>query len=570
MLATCLQILELRTYIAHLDANGILRIVPLGGLGRIGGNMMAYETANDLILVDCGMLFPTQDQPGIDYCIPDITYVTSRLPKLRGIVLTHAHEDHHGALPYWLPELNVPVYGTKFTLALAGAKLTEFEIPINNFVLIRDNEPFSVGEFNIEPIPVTHSIPDCVMLAIHTPVGTLVHTGDFKLDDAPIDGRKTNLDALKRLGDQGVLALLSDSTNAEKPGHTHSEGDVAKALHDVIGRAPFRVALTTFASNIHRIQSVIDASVAAGRKVVLAGRSMQQNVQLSMERGFLKVPQRTLVDISQYESLPRSGVTVLASGSQGEREATMTRIAKGAHSDIKLEPGDWAIMSSRKIPGNERAIGMVMNHFAKNGVEVVDDRTARVHASGHACNDEQRKVLELVRPHYFVPLHGEYRHMKRHAALAEETGVAKNRIFVLEDGQPLELVALSDGVGAQRALPVPAGLVFVDGNGVGDVDNDVLKDRRSLADAGVVTCTAVYVENGGLVAGPDVVTRGLITDALTQDLVELAEDEVHAALTKLGSASRAKILEEIRLTLRRFFKRELNRRPVILPVVMQL
>jgi ribonuclease J len=552
-----------------LEPSGALKIVPLGGLGHIGGNMMAYETAEDLIVVDCGVLFPSDEQPGIDYVIPNIDYLAERRSKLRAFVVTHGHEDHIGALAYVLPKLPAPVYATTFTRGLLELKLAGLEDCRPQLEPLPERTPLRFGALSVEAIPVTHSIPDAVALAIDTPCGVLVHTGDFKLDPTPPDGRLTDRAAFAALGQKGVTALLSDSTNAEKAGHTWGEDVVAGTLDELIANAPFRVLVTAFASNIDRLQAVIRSSERYGRKVVLVGRSMQQNVQLALEHGYLRAKPGTLVSSDDFDKVPRSRTTVVAGGSQGEPHSAMSRIATGQHGAVRLEPHDRAIFSSRRIPGHERTVGAVINNLCRQGVEVVDDRLAHVHASGHGFNDEQREMIRLCRPRYFIPIHGEYRHLARHAALANECGVAAGNTFILEDGEPLELLRFDDDVLARRGEPVPAGLVFVDGKGVGDVEQVVLRDRRALAKTGMVLCVVIFGEDGDLVAGPDITTRGVLQEERGHALVEQAADEVRASLGRLSAhADAATRAEEVRACLRRFFRRELERRPLIVPVVM--
>lgn len=549
----------------------MLRIVPLGGLGHIGGNALAIENDTSLVIVDCGLLFPSEDQPGIDYVIPDLSWVQDRRAKLKGIVLTHAHEDHLGAIPYVWQDLLTPVYGSPFTLAMLAAKLVEFPECTPTLRPFADREVVRLGDFVVRPLAVTHSIPGAVALAIDTEVGTIVHTGDFKLDRDPLDGRPTDEGSLRALGAAGVTLLMSDSTNAEKQGHTYGERVVAGTLEDLIATAPFRVVVTAFSSNIFRLRSIIEASEAAGRRVVLAGRSVDQNVTLGIERGLLHVRPGTLKAPDDFDALPRSAVTVIAGGSQGEPQSALSRIAMAQHSDIALEPGDRVIFSSRRIPGNERAVAAVMNNLCRLGVEVVDDRAGHVHASGHAFNDEQRAMLDWCRPRFFVPVHGEYRHLWQHGLIARAAGVRHEDVFVLEDGQPLELWNGPRGVEARRGEPVRAGFVYVDGKKVGDVGEVVLRDRRVLSETGMVLCVVVLDETGELVAGPDIVTRGVLHEEASQELVARGAEDVRAALRKLEvHADHATRAEEVRVTLRRLFRKELDRRPLVIPVVMTI
>jgi ribonuclease J len=516
------------------------------------------------------MLFPTAEQPGVDYCIPDTSYLRERQHKLRAVLITHAHEDHYGAVPFLLPELDVPIYGTDLTMSLLAGKLAEFPELEPDLRRLRDGQAVEFGELRVTPLAVTHSVPDAIGMAIETPAGIIVHTGDFKLDPDPVDGRHTDVAALRALGDRGVTLLLSDSTNSERPGHTWGEREVGQALAEVIARAPLRVLVTTFASNVHRLQAVITASEAVGRKVVLAGRSVMETAQIAIDRGHLRIKPHTLVPIEAFDGVARSRLTVIASGSQGEPHSTLARIAAGSHGAVKLEPGDWAVMSSRRIPGNERAVSTVINNFYRLGVEVIDDRVAKVHTSGHAYNDEQIRMLELVRPRFFVPVHGEYRHMVRHGRLANEHGVPPDRVIVVEDGQPIDLWTSADGVVARRAEAVTAGLVFVDGKRVGEVGEVVLRDRRHLSEMGMVVCVAIFREGGGIVAGPDIHTRGLFVDEENREVIERAEGEVLDALKKQPGIDVATRKEEIRAALKRFFRKELDRRPLIVPVVMTL
>jgi len=535
----------------------------------VGGNALVYETRDDLILVDCGLLFPSADQPGIDYLIPDLTYVMERQDKLRGIVLTHGHEDHLGALPYVLPRVRTPVYATRFTRQLLAAKVAGDPDCDADLRTLREREPVQLGGMRVEAIAVAHSIPDAVALAIHTPCGVVVHTGDFKLDDDPPDGRRTDLAALQALGDRGVLALLSDSTNAERPGHTTGERSAAVALDALLESAPFRVLVTAFASNITRLQAIVRSSERLGRKVILVGRSVQRNVQLARESGLLEAKSTTLLLPEDFERVPRGRATIIAGGSQGETHSSLHRIAGDEHGIIKLEPGDRAIFSSRRIPGNERAVSAVVNNLCRLGVEVIDDHGGAVHASGHACNDEQREMIRRCRPRFFVPIHGEVRHLRHHAALAQSEGIPAGNVFVLEDGQPLAFEPSAAGVQARRLEPVPAGLVFVDGKAVGDVNESVVRERRILAEAGVVSCVIVVNAAGDLTAGPMLTSRGFISEWSGNSLMAQARDEVTRALATLPRRSdEATLAEEARVTLRRFFRRELDRKPVVLPVVI--
>ena len=553
-----------------LGTDALLKIVPLGGLGHIGGNMMVYETAEDLIVVDCGVLFPNSSQMGVDYVVPDTSYIKERQHKLRAWVITHGHEDHIGALPWILPTLPAPVYATQFTCLLIRNKLREHEIKCD-LRLMEDRKAFSLGSFHIDPLAVTHSIPQAVALAIKTPAGVLVHTGDFKIDPEPIDGRRTDIEGLRQYGEAGVTLLLSDSTNAEKSGHTFSERDVEQVLHELVENAPGRVFVTTFASHIERLQAVCDAASLSNRKVIAAGRSMQQNIALSAEHGFLRLRPGLLASVEDFAHLPPERVVVVASGSQGEPQSAMARIAHGKFAGVQVSPGDRVIMSSRRIPGNERVIGDMINALFRAGAEVIGDHTARVHSSGHGFNDEQLEMLALCRPRFFVPLHGEYRHMVRHAALAAESGVAADCAKVTEDGNPLVIRQVDGELLLQRDEPVRAGLVFIDGKGIGDVGEVVLRDRRILSESGIIVCVVAFASDGRLVAGPELATRGLVYIDENLELLQRSAMEVKAALLDLGErADELDRIEAVRLALRRFFRRELDRKPMVVPIVLNI
>lgn len=548
------------------------KVVPLGGLGHIGGNLMVYETPDDLFLVDCGVLFPTVEEPGIDYVVPNIRYVLERRDKLRGIVLTHGHEDHIGALPFLLPMLGqTTLWATRFTAALIRNKMAERPEIAFDLVTIQDRRAFAVGKIHVEALAVTHSIPDAVALAIATPAGIIVHTGDYKIDPDPLDGRLTDSKGFRALGGAGVALLCSDSTNSLKPGRTWSEREVQTALREVIGKAPHRVFLTTFASHIDRIQAVCDAAAAAGRKVIALGRSMRNNIATARELGLLKVDEDRIVDMEDFDRYPRNEVVVLASGSQGEPFSSMTRIAQDRLGPVKLERDDMVIFSSRRIPGNERAISNMTNELVRLGARIVGDHEARVHSSGHAFNDEQLDMLRWCRPKFFLPLHGELRHMVAHAELAQGAGVPKENTFVLENGWPLILERGADGQSRARRLDqVESGLLFVDGKGIGDIGEVVLRDRRYLAEAGIIACVVVLTAHGDVALPPELVTRGLVYVDESQPLLDRARQAVLKAIGRDVSEEDDDVREQVRLALRRFFKQTLGRKPIVVPVVLRL
>jgi ribonuclease J len=544
-----------------------LRVIPLGGLGEIGLNLLLLEYGDTAIAVDCGVMFPDEQMLGVDVAIPDTTYLRSLGDKFRAIFLTHGHEDHIGALPYVLAERAVPVYGTPLTLGFVRERLREHGVRTTLAAYAR--EPVHVGPFAVEPFAMTHSIPDAVGLAVRTPAGTVVHTGDFKLDQTPLDGRRSDLGRLAELGAEGVLLLLSDSTNVETVGVTPSERTVGDALAAIFRQATKRIVVTTFSSHIHRMQHVVDLAARFGRQVALVGRSLTAHVAVARDLGLLRVPDGVLVDLAAVRELPPERVALLTAGSQAEAASALVRIAMDAHKHVRLEPGDTVVLSSRIIPGNERAIASVINHLYRRGAIVHYGRVAPVHVSGHAAQEELKLVLNLVAPRHFVPVHGEYRHLVRHIRLAEEMAVPPARCHLLEDGDVLEL----DGTGARRGERVTAGRVFVDGKGVGDVGDVVLRDRRHLSEGGLVLAVlGIAAQSGEIVAGPDLVSRGVVGDEAGPEVLEAARGAVLEALAAVNPESRTdpvEVKEEVRRALRRYFKR-FDRRPVILPFVMEM
>jgi ribonuclease J len=544
-----------------------LRVIPLGGLGEIGLNLLVLEHGDTAIAVDCGVMFPDEQMLGIDVAIPDITYLRGLGDRFRAVFLTHGHEDHIGALPYVLAERPVPVYGSPLTLGFVRERLREHGVQAT--LVPYGREACGVGPFAVEPFAMTHSIPDSVGLAIRTPAGVVLHTGDFKLDQTPLDGRLPDLARLADLGAEGVELLLSDSTNVEHAGTTPSERTVGAALEAIFRQASGRVLVTTFSSHIHRMQQVFDLAVRFGRKVALVGRSLVSHVAVARDLDLLHVPDGTLVDLGAARDLPREHTALITAGSQAEAASALVRIAMDAHKQVTLEPGDTVVLSSRIIPGNERAISSLVNHLYRRGAIVYYDRVAPVHVSGHASQEELKLVLNLVRPRHFVPVHGEYRHLVRHIRLAGEVGIPAERCYLLEDGDVLEL----EGGSARRAERVTAGRVFVDGKGVGDVGDVVLRDRRHLSEDGLVLAVlAIHQQSGDIVAGPDLVSRGVVGEEASPEFLERAREAVLDALAGINPESRTdpvEVKEEVRRALRRYFKR-FERRPVILPFVMEM
>jgi ribonuclease J len=555
---------------SDLPIEPTLRIIPLGGLGEIGLNMMLLECGEDLLAVDCGLMFPDEDMPGIDCVIPDFSYLLAKREHVRGLILTHAHEDHIGALPYLLRELDLPVYGPRMALALAGERLREHGLLDRaRFQPVHPRRAFELGAFRIEPLRVTHSVVDGLGYGIETPVGTLVHTGDFKLDPSPIDEERADYHRLAELGERGVLCLLADSTNVDRPGTTPSEREVGRALAERFRRAPGRIILATFASHVHRIQQVLDLATTFSRRVALVGRSMETNVRLAAELGYLRVPEGVLVPLEELAELPPYRQVILSTGSQGEPNSALALMAAEEHKYVQVADGDLVILSARVIPGHERTVTKVVNQLLRLGAEVLWESVAFVHVSGHASQDELRLMLNLVRPAFFVPVHGEYRHLQAHGRLAESVGLPRDHVFVIEDGQGVELTKTTGRV-LQR---FPVGQVLVDGKGVGDIGSVVLRDRQLLAQDGMVV-VAVTVDRGTgeVIAGPEIASRGWVYERESETVLEEAKAVLREALAAHEGAepmARDALVSLLRATLRRFINQRYDRKPIVLPVVLE-
>ena len=548
-----------------------VRLIPLGGLGEIGLNMMLVESGDDIVAVDCGLLFPDDEMPGVDYVIPDFTYLREHRERFRAVVLTHGHEDHVGALSYLLREFDVPVYGTPLTLAIARGRLGE--LGVLERADLRSYEPgdaIRLGRLVVIPIRVTHSIADGIGLAIETPVGTIVHTGDFKLDPRPVDAEQPDYAKFAALGERGVLCLCSDSTNVSRPGRTGSETEVGEALQGRFAAASGRILVATFASHIHRIQQVLSMAAAVGRKVALLGRSMVANVAVASEMGYLKVPEGLVVSLEDLGALPAAQQVILSTGSQGETHSAVSLIAAGEHKYVEVGPDDLVIFSSRVIPGNERVIGRVINALLRRGAEVLWEDVAFVHVSGHASQDDLEHMIELTRPRYFMPVHGEYRHLLQHARLAEKAGVPPDHVFLLEDGLGLELAKS----GARVLRGYPASRVFVDGKGIGDVGQVVLRDRQLLAEAGmVVVALTIDKTTGSVVAGPEVASRGFVYMKESEELMDEVKQAVREALAARQEPEvidRELIGAVVRSAVRRFINQRFDRKPVVIPLVLEI
>ena len=548
-----------------------VRLIPLGGLGEIGINMMLVEFGEDLIAVDCGLMFPDDEMLGIDYVIPDFAYLLGKREAVRGLVLTHGHEDHIGALPYLLRDLSVPVYGTPLTLAFVADRLREHGLSEKaDLRPLRPRERFELGGFTVEALRVTHSIVDGIGLAIESPAGTIVHTGDFKLDSSPIDGEHPDYHGFAELGERGVLALCSDSTNAERPGHTRSESDVGQALSGLFEKARGRIIVATFASHIHRIQQLLNLAARYGRKVALLGKSMVGNVTIASELGYLTIPAGVLTPLEELAELPAYRQVLLSTGSQGEPNSAIALMAAREHKHFRIEEGDLVILSARIIPGNERVIGRVVNALFRLGAEVLWEDVAFIHVSGHASQEDLKLMLNLTRPRYFIPVHGEYRHLRAHARLAESVGIPRERSFLIEDGLGIELTKSS----ARLLGRFPAGRILVDGRGVGDVGAVVLRDRQLLAEDGmVVVALTVDKATGELLAGPEIASRGFVYVRESEELLDEVKGAIREALAQRDPSvpfDRELFGSLVKGSVRRFINQRFQRKPIVLPVVMEI
>ncbi len=548
-----------------------LRIIPLGGLGEIGKNITVFEYGEDIIVVDCGIAFPEDDMLGIDLVIPDVTYLNKNKEKIKGIILTHGHEDHIGALPYVLKDINVPVYGTKLTLGLLEQKLEEHELlGIVKLKTVKQSDVIQLGCFKVEFLRSSHSIADSVALAIFTPAGIIVHTGDFKVDYTPIEGEPIDLARLAELGKKGVLLLMADSTNVEREGYTMSERTVGQTLDEIFMDSKSRILVATFASNVHRVQQVINAAVKFKRKVAICGRSMVNVVNVAMELGYMNVPEGVIIDIDNINKYPPEKLVIITTGSQGEPMSALSRMASGEHRKVEIVAGDQVIISATPIPGNEKFVSRVVNDLFKKGAKVIYEALADIHVSGHACQEELKLIHSLIKPKYFVPVHGEYRHLKQHGNLAHELGMPKENIFIMDIGNVLEI---TDEI-AKLNGSVSSGRVLVDGLGVGDVGNIVLRDRKHLSQDGlIVVVISIESGSGELVAGPDVISRGFVYVRESEDLMEEIREISRKALLKCDEKKKSDWATKksiIRDALRDYLYERTKRRPMILPIIMEV
>lgn len=549
--------------------NNKLLIFALGGVGEIGKNMYCLEYGDDIIVIDSGLKFPEEDMLGIDIVIPDISYLEENKERVRGIIITHGHEDHIGGLPYVLRHINAPVYATKLTLGLIESKLKEANLlQRTKRILLHAQSEIRLGCFHLSFFKTNHSIPDSVGVCVDTPEGIVVHTGDFKFDYTPINGETADLSKMAEIGERGVLALLSDSTNAERPGFTRSEREVGRSIAEQFHKAEGRIIVATFASNIHRIQNVFDAAVECKRRVAIIGRSMINVVNIALELGYLRVPENLIMDLEGIKSLPAEEIAILSTGSQGEPMSALTRMARGTHKQIEIYPGDTVIFAATPIPGNEKSVSRTIDQLFKTGAHVVYGRES-VHVSGHGSQEELKLMLNIMRPTFFIPIHGEYRMLRQHGKLAEATGVASENILIIDNG---DIVEINQGK-ARMGGKVTAGNVLIDGLGVGDVGNIVLRDRKLLSQDGIlVVVVTLSKQKGTILSGPDIISRGFVYVRESEELVEEATRLVQSTLTRcmnenLSDWSTLKM--NIREVLSRFLYEQTRRRPMILPIIME-
>ena len=548
-----------------------LKIIPLGGLDEIGKNMTVYEYGGEIIVVDCGMAFPGDDMYGIDCIIPDVSYLIKNRARIRGLFITHGHEDHVGASPYVLKQINMPIYCTRFTAGLIKLKLEEHGlVKSTKLITVEPGKTVRAGKFNVEFIHVNHSIADSVAFAIHTKMGTVVHTGDFKIDSTPIDGEVIDLARLGELGKEGVLCLCADSTNVERPGFTPSEKTVGATFQRQFQNCEERIIVTTFASNVHRIQQVLDAAAACGRKVAVTGRSMENMMKVSTELGYMKVPKNTLVDINKIKGLPKNKQVIVTTGSQGEEMSALYRMAFSTHKQVEIGAGDKVIISASAIPGNEVTISRVINELFRKGVKVIYDRADMLHVSGHACQEELKIIHALTKPRFFVPLHGEQRMLQIHSQVAQQMGMERNHIAIAENGSVIEITGKTMKLGGT----VPAGEVYVDGSGVGDVGAVVMRDRKRLAEDGmVVVVMPISSHDGALLTQPEIITRGFIYVKESGDLMkELQSVAMDAAenVSRKRSRDDGELKGAVKSAVSSYLFKTTKRNPMVIPVVTRL
>ena len=546
-----------------------LKIIPLGGLEEIGNNMTIFEYENDIIIVDCGLEFPTDDMLGVDLVIPDVTYLERNKDKIRGLVITHGHEDHIGAIPYTLKQVNMPIYATRLTMGLIENKLEEHKIlRSSDLHVVEAGNTITLGKFKVEFIRSCHSIPDSVMLAISTPVGTIMHTGDFKIDYTPINSEAIDLGRIAEIGNEGVLALLSDSTNSERKGYTMSESTVGVVFKRLFNNCTKRIVVATFASNVHRIQQIVEAASENGRKIAVCGRSMINTIEKAMELGYMDAPKNIFIDIDTIGNYPDDKLVIITTGSQGETMSALTRMAAGDHKKVVITPNDLVIISATPIPGNEKSVGKVINDLMQIGAEVVYSSLEDIHVSGHACQEEQKLILALTRPKYFLPVHGEYRQLMAHMETAKRMGIPEENIFISKNGRVLEMNERE----AKLTGSIPAGKILVDGLGVGDVGNIVLRDRQHLAEDGlIVIVMTMDTSSGEIVAGPDVISRGFVfvrdSENLMDDIKRVIRQEVQI-MESQGITDWQTIKSTLKDHIRDYIFQKTKRNPMLIPIIM--
>ena len=546
-----------------------LKIIPLGGVGEIGKNMTVIEYGSDIIIVDCGMSFPDEEMPGIDVVIPDMTYIEKNAANVRGILITHGHEDHIGAVPYALQKLNVPVYATKLTIALIEQKLTEIKVDHADLNCVSPGDTIRLGCFSVEFIKTSHSIAGACALAINTPIGTLIHTGDFKVDYTPIDGEPIDIARLAYYGSRGVFALMSDSTNVENEGHTPSERGIGKTFEHCFDKAKGRVVVATFASNIYRIQQIADVAISFGRVVCFQGRSMVKIAEIAKELGYLQLPDESVVEVGQLKKYRDDQICVITTGSQGEPMSGLFRMANSSHK-VNVGKGDMVIISASSIPGNEKSVGRVINQLYQHGAKVIYERMADVHVSGHACKEELKLMLTLTKPKFFIPVHGEARHLYQHKELAEELGIPEEDIFVTEIGDVVELTRNKGRI----AGSVTAGSVMVDGSGVGDIGNVVLRDRKLLSEDGIFTVViTLNKQTGALLAQPEILSRGFVYEKNSEELLKETRELVKAKAAQFEKNHRSSwssIKNDIRNSIKNYLYERTKRRPMVMPIIIEI
>ena len=554
-----------------MESKKKIKVIPLGGLGEIGKNITVIEYGGEIVVVDCGMTFPDSEMYGIDVVIPDVTYLVNNIEKVKGFFITHGHEDHIGAIPYILKQVNVPIFATNLTVGLIESKLEEHKmLDIVNLNVVKPGDIIKLDKLKVEFIRTNHSIADSCSLAIHTPLGIIVHTGDFKVDFTPVDGNVIDLQRFAKLGKQGVLLLMADSTNACHPGYTMSEKTVGEKLDNLFSKGKGRIIVATFASNIHRLQQIINSSIKYGRKVAFSGRSMEKISDVAVKLGYLDMPEGLLVDLKDLRLYNNDQITIVTTGSQGEPMSALTRIASSTHKNIQIEKDDMIIISASPIPGNEKAVSRVINELTHKGAEVIYKSIEEIHVSGHACEQELKLIHSILKPKYFVPVHGEYKHLRKHILIAEEVGLEKEKSFILENGDVLSLSRKS----ACIAKKVQAGNILVDGSGVGDVGNIVLRDRKNLSRDGIINViVAIEKESHAIVGGPDIITRGFVyvreSEELVNEIKQISYESIQKSIDN-NVFKWSEIKNNIRNDIGSFIYSKTKRKPIIVPIIMEV